>query len=98
MDSFRTRLRRGDRPIGPIVTINAPEVVEILDEAGFDRLFLDGEHAPLSPGDLPRLMIAARRTPCVVRAPGHADRQMSTMPDGGEGDRSLWSGRWRVLA
>ena len=70
-DSFRTRLRRGDTLVGPIVTINSPEVVEVLDEVGFDWLFLDGEHSPISPAHLQRLMIAARRTPCVVRVPAH---------------------------
>ena len=38
------------RDVESIVTINSPEVVEVLDEVGFDWLFLDGEHAPISPG------------------------------------------------
>jgi 2-dehydro-3-deoxyglucarate aldolase len=77
-DCFRTRLRRGDTLVGPIVTINSPEVVEVLDEVGFDWLFLDGEHAPLSPGHLQRLMIAARRTPCVVRMTNSGSSRRST--------------------
>jgi 2-dehydro-3-deoxyglucarate aldolase len=82
-ESFRTRLRRGDMLIGPIVTINSPEVVELLDAVGFDWLFLDGEHSPISPGDLQRLMIAARRTPCVVRVPAHDDFWIKQVLDGG---------------
>ena len=82
-DCFRTRLRRGDTLVGPIVTINSPEVVEVLDEVGFDWLFLDGEHAPLSPGHLQRLMIAARRTPCVVRVPAHDEFWIKQALDGG---------------
>ena len=82
-DSFRTRLRRGDTLIGPIVTINSPEVVEVLDEVGFDWLFLDGEHSPISPAHLQRLMIAARRTPCVVRVPAHDEFWIKQALDGG---------------
>lgn len=83
METFRTRLRRGDTLVGPIVTINSPEVVELLDQVGFDWLFLDGEHAPLSPRDLQRLLIAARRTPCVVRVPGHDDFWIKQVLDAG---------------
>ena len=82
-DSFRTRLRRGDTLVGPIVTINAPEVCELLDQVGFDWLFLDGEHAPFSPGDLQRLMIAAHRTPCVIRVPSHDDVWIKQALDSG---------------
>lgn len=82
-NSFRTRLRRGDTLIGPLVTINSLEVVEMLDDVGFDWLFLDGEHAPLSPGDLQRLMIAAKRTPCVVRVPAHDEFLIKQALDGG---------------
>ena len=82
-DCFRTRLRRGDTLVGPIVTINSPEVVEVLDEVGFDWLFLDGEHSPLSPGHLQRLMIAAGRTPCVVRVPAHDESWIKQALDGG---------------
>ncbi|MBI4693668.1 MAG: 2,4-dihydroxyhept-2-ene-1,7-dioic acid aldolase [Gammaproteobacteria bacterium] len=68
-DSFRTRLRRGDLLVGTIVGLDAPEVIEILVGAGFDWLFLDAEHAPASPQNLQRLIIAAGSTPCLVRLP-----------------------------
>lgn len=82
-ECFRTRLRRGDTLIGPVVTINSPEVVEVLDQVGFDWLFLDAEHSPISPGHLQRLMIAARQTPCVVRVPAHDDFWIKQALDGG---------------
>jgi len=66
--NFRQRLRDGERLVGTMVTLAAPEVAEILGQAGFDWLFLDGEHSPLDPLTLQRLMQAAgSSTACVVR-------------------------------
>lgn len=68
LGSFRKRLKSGERLIGPIVTLSAPESAEIMREAGFDWLFLDAEHGPLSAGDLQRLMQGAGPgMPCLVR-------------------------------
>lgn len=69
--SFRERLRRGDLLVGPMVCLSSPEVVEVLCGAGFDWLFLEAEHAPVSPQALQHMMIAARDVPCVVRLPNH---------------------------
>lgn len=82
-DNFRTRLRRGDRLLGIIVAIDSPEVVEMLADVGFDWLFLDGEHSPISPGNLQRLMLAAANTPCVVRVPSHDEFWIKQALDGG---------------
>ena len=49
LHNFRQRLARGDLLLGTIVAIESPEVVETLAAAGFDWLFIDGEHSPLSP-------------------------------------------------
>jgi 2-keto-3-deoxy-L-rhamnonate aldolase RhmA len=65
--SFRDRLRRGDRLIGTIVTLDCPEVAEILAAAGFDWLFVDAEHAPLTTIAMQRLLMAAGDLPCVIR-------------------------------
>jgi 2-keto-3-deoxy-L-rhamnonate aldolase RhmA len=66
--NFRQRLRAGERLVGMIVSLAAPEVTEILGLAGFDWLFLDAEHSPLDSLSLQRLMQGAgAATPCVVR-------------------------------
>lgn len=70
-ETFRERLRRGDPLIGTIVALPAPEAVEVLAAAGFDWLFLDAEHSPLSPADVQRMVMAAGRVPCVVRLPAN---------------------------
>ncbi len=82
-ETFRTRLKRGDRLIGTIISLAAPEVVEIVAAAGFDWLFLEAEHAPLSPLDLQRLIIAAHGLPCVVRLPNHDEIQIKRALDAG---------------
>jgi 2-keto-3-deoxy-L-rhamnonate aldolase RhmA len=38
--------------IGTIVTLETPDVAEMLSLCGFDWLFIDMEHGPLSPGRL----------------------------------------------
>jgi len=48
-ESLRTRLKRGDLLAGTLVSLPAPEVAEILAEAGFDWLFIDMEHSQLDP-------------------------------------------------
>ena len=74
-DLFATRLRRGDRLIGSIVTLPALEVPEVMSAAGLDWLFVDCEHAPLDPLWAQRLLQAAR-VPGVLRV---ADSHESTL-------------------
>jgi len=64
---FRQRLLTGERLIGPMVTLGAPEIAEILSKVGFDWLFLDAEHAPFDALSLQRMIQAAGETPCLVR-------------------------------
>ncbi len=82
-ESFRSRLRRGERLNGLIVAIDSPEVVEMLSGIGFDWLFIDGEHSPLSPASLQRLIMAARDLPCVVRVPAHDEFWIKQALDSG---------------
>ncbi len=82
-DSFRSRLQRGDRLHGVILAIDAPEVVEMMSAVGFDWFFIDGEHAPLTPAALQRLIMAARDVPCVVRVPAHDEFWIKQVLDSG---------------
>jgi 2-dehydro-3-deoxyglucarate aldolase/4-hydroxy-2-oxoheptanedioate aldolase len=68
--SFRSRLGAGELLVGTIVTLAAPEVAEILAGAGFDWLFIDGEHGPLDARDAQALLQAADgRCPSLIRVP-----------------------------
>jgi len=67
---FRQRLLRGDRLVGTLLSLPSPELAEIASSAGFDWLFLDMEHGSLDPGDVVRMVQAARPPcACVVRVP-----------------------------
>ena len=66
--TFRKRLLQGDQLNGTIVSLACPSVAEVLSRAGFDWLFIDGEHGPLSVGDIQLLLQAAQpQCPCIVR-------------------------------
>jgi 4-hydroxy-2-oxoheptanedioate aldolase len=82
-ENFRLRLRRGDRLIGTIVAIESPEVVEVLAGAGFDWLFIDAEHSPLSPQGVQRMVMAAGDVPCVVRVPANNEAWIKHVLDAG---------------
>ena len=66
---FADRLRRGERLIGTLVSLSAPEITELLALCGFDWLFIDAEHGAFDPHDTQKLLQAAGDCPCVVRVP-----------------------------
>jgi 2-keto-3-deoxy-L-rhamnonate aldolase RhmA len=67
---FRARVRRRDVLVGPIVTLGSPEVSELFALAGFDWLWLDLEHAPLSLEVVRQhLQAAGDRVGTVIRVP-----------------------------
>jgi len=82
-DSFRARLRRGEPLIGMIVAIESPEATEVLAASGFDWLFIDGEHSPLSPAAVQRMLMAAGQVPCAVRVPCNDEAFIKQALDGG---------------
>lgn len=80
--SFKTRLSRGEKLFGTIVTLPTPATAEILADVGFDWLFLDGEHGPLETADvLGILQAVGHRTPCIVRVPEAAEVPIKKMLD-----------------
>ncbi len=65
---FREHLLRGDLLVGTMITLNAPEVAELLAEVGFDWLFIDAEHGVFEARELQALLQAAgTATPVLVR-------------------------------
>lgn len=69
MTSFRQKLKNGDQLIGTVVSMANPQISELLAQAGFDWLFIDGEHGPLDDADIQLLIQTAGQTPCLVRIP-----------------------------
>ena len=67
---LRKRLGRGELVLGTILSLNSPDVAEILSQVGFDWLFIDAEHSTLDPHHLGAIFQAVGdSTPCVVRLP-----------------------------
>jgi 2-keto-3-deoxy-L-rhamnonate aldolase RhmA len=68
---FKAKLKSGQRLIGTILTLPAPEFAEIAAGAGFDWLFLDMEHGLLDIAAAQRMAQAAGACPCLVRVPAN---------------------------
>lgn len=64
------RLREGQRLVGTLVTLPLPEMAEGLARAGFDWLWIDLEHAPLSLREVQSILsTVAGRAHALVRIP-----------------------------
>ncbi|HEY4384538.1 MAG TPA: aldolase/citrate lyase family protein [Ktedonobacteraceae bacterium] len=67
---FKEKLLQQQPVIGTLVTLNAPEIAEILSHCGFDWLFIDMEHGALSFPDIQHLIQAVgERCATLVRIP-----------------------------
>ena len=70
-NNFRSRLLHGEKLLGTMVTLPTAASAEILADAGFDWLFVDGEHGPLEIRDILSILQAVgHRIPCLVRVAG----------------------------
>lgn len=68
--NLRKRLLAGELVLGTILSLNSPDVAELLSGIGFDWLFIDAEHSTLDPHHLSAIFQAVGdTTPCVVRLP-----------------------------
>lgn len=68
--SFKKKLSLGQPLLGTLVTMSSPEVAEMLSLIGFDWLWIDMEHAPLSLDQVRALLQAsAERSSSLVRIP-----------------------------
>ena len=67
--AFTDRLRNGDLLIGTLISLNSPEIVEILSHTAYDWLFIDAEHGAFNPQQTQSMLQAAGDTPCVIRIP-----------------------------
>jgi 2-keto-3-deoxy-L-rhamnonate aldolase RhmA len=67
---FRQRLRRGETLHGVLLNLPSAAVAEILAGAGFDWLFIDGEHGAIDTRELVAILQAVERDlACIVRIP-----------------------------
>jgi 2-keto-3-deoxy-L-rhamnonate aldolase RhmA len=64
--NLREKIISGQMVVGTWLQIPDVAVVEILAQAGFDYLLIDGEHAPINPSELVPLALAAERRGCPI--------------------------------
>lgn len=64
--NFRSRLLAGDLLLGTMLTLPSPEIAEMMELAGFDWLFVDGEHSTLSTREMQALAQGAGRDTAVI--------------------------------
>ena len=70
VDKFKSQLADGEKLFGTMVTLPTPATAEILADAGFDWLFIDGEHGPLETSEvLSILQAVSDKVACIVRVP-----------------------------
>nr|WP_321524672.1 HpcH/HpaI aldolase/citrate lyase family protein [uncultured Cohaesibacter sp.] len=68
MNSFKTRLKKGETQIGLWLGLGDPSVAELCGGTGFDWLLIDGEHGPNGLRDtLSQLRAIGAQTQAVVR-------------------------------
>lgn len=80
--TFRTRLRNGEKLLGTMVTLSTPSTAEILADLGYDWLFVDGEHGPLETSEvLSILQAVSHKTSCIVRVPVAEEAPIKKMLD-----------------
>jgi 2-keto-3-deoxy-L-rhamnonate aldolase RhmA len=81
---FRSRLKSGELLAGTMVSLDSPEVAELLAGVGFDWLFIDAEHSPLGPAQWQSLMQGAGRDmPCLIRLPSTGEVPIKKALDAG---------------
>src|SRR5258708_795683 len=69
-ESFASKLKRGRPVIGTILSLEAPEVAEMLSACGYDWLFIDLEHGPASILSMQRMLQVIPDTcSAIVRIP-----------------------------
>lgn len=67
---FRARLRGGETLYGTLLNLPSAAIAEVLAAAGFDWLFIDGEHGAIDSGELVSILQAVDRDlACIVRVP-----------------------------
>lgn len=72
--TFKEQLRGGQLLNGTMLTLPCPEVAEMVSRCGFDWLFLDGEHSPLSILDWQRMIQATGgRCASILRIPENSE-------------------------
>jgi 2-dehydro-3-deoxyglucarate aldolase len=80
--NFRSRLRSDELLLGTMLTLPSPEAAEMIAACGYDWLFMDGEHGPLSILDWQRqIQAVGGRAASVLRVPSASEHDIKKALD-----------------
>lgn len=80
--NFKNRLQQKELLLGTMLTLPSAEVAEMISRCGYDWLFIDGEHGPLSTLDCQRLLQAiAGRCASLIRVPENTEAEFKRALD-----------------
>ncbi len=84
---FKDKIRSGKTQIGTIVSLSSPSVADCLSQVGYDWLWIDLEHSPMSLEEI-QAILTAKQPDCagLVRVPNNSDEWIKRVLDlGAEG-------------
>lgn len=64
LEKFLDKIRRGEMPLGAVTTFADPAVTELTAEAGFDFVWIDGEHGEMDRCNAMGHLMAVKGTDC----------------------------------
>lgn len=85
LEIFLQKIKEGKCPLGGIVMSSDPSVTELVAEAGFDFVFIDGEHGQMDRATAMQHMMAVRGTGCAsfYRVPDYSHTEIKKVIDFG---------------
>ena len=79
---IKARLEQGQLLLGTMLTLPSPETAEMISKCGYDWVFIDAEHGPLTTLDCQRLLQAiGGRCAGLVRVPENTEAQFKQALD-----------------
>ncbi len=80
---FLEKLRRGETPLGLVVTSSDPAVSELAAACGMDFIWIDGEHSPMTIHDIFHHILSVKGTRCApfVRVGGNLPHLLKPVLD-----------------
>jgi 2-keto-3-deoxy-L-rhamnonate aldolase RhmA len=63
-NTLKAKLLRGEKVVGILTGLGHPDVTELLSRAGYDFIYIDDEHGPMSYETIQRMMQAMNGTDC----------------------------------
>lgn len=83
LETFQAKIARGETAYGSVITLGMPTVAEMAAACGFDFVWIDMEHSPITVVDAQNMLIALRSSGCapLVRVPWNVNYLLKPILD-----------------